>query len=163
MKTLLLMRHAKSSWKNVDLADHDRPLNKRGLRDGPRMGAWLCRQGLAPDLVVASTARRAARTAELVSEACGLAAPPELRRELYGASAEELMAAVQAIPGRAGAVLLVAHNPGVEDLAAELCGERLRMPTAAVAVFDFETDAWKAADAARLRCCARPKELAEDS
>ena len=67
MKTLLLLRHAKSSWDNSELADHDRPLNGRGRRDAPRMGQLLAQHDLTPDLIVTSAARRAATTAELVA------------------------------------------------------------------------------------------------
>ena len=85
MKTLLLMRHAKSSWDDPDVADHDRPLNKRGKKDAPRMGQWLAEQGLTPEVIVTSTAKRARKTAELVAESCGCQREPIVLPELYHA------------------------------------------------------------------------------
>ncbi|MFG0335704.1 MAG: SixA phosphatase family protein, partial [Maioricimonas sp. JB049] len=83
MKTLLLMRHAKSSWADPSKADHDRPLNARGKRDAPRMGQWLLEQNLVPDRIVSSTARRARKTASRVASGCGYTAEIVHERALY--------------------------------------------------------------------------------
>ena len=85
MKTLLIMRHAKSSWKEQDLPDHDRPLNKRGKNDAPRMGKLLKDEDLVPDLIMSSTAVRAKKTAELVAKACKYKGKIVLNHSLYGA------------------------------------------------------------------------------
>ena len=83
MKTLLILRHAKSSWKQPGFADHDRPLNRRGNRDAPRVGLLLRRQALTPDLIVSSTAERARATAVQVAESVVYGSPVELDRQLY--------------------------------------------------------------------------------
>jgi phosphohistidine phosphatase len=85
MKTLLVLRHAKSSWKNANLADFDRPLNKRGKRDAPRMGELLRREGIVPDLIISSSAERALTTAEAVALACGYDLEIQTTRQLYHA------------------------------------------------------------------------------
>ena len=161
MKTLLVMRHAKSSWREEDLADHERPLNARGRRDGPRMGEWLAAQGLAPDLVVTSSARRACATAELV--AAQLDPPPPLlvEADLYHAHPDAYLDAARR-HGAGDRVLLVGHNPGVEDLIQELCGVWERMPTAAVAVLELAIESWASLPsppAATLAAHVRPKDL----
>nr|NIL98123.1 hypothetical protein [Planctomycetales bacterium]NIP70269.1 hypothetical protein [Planctomycetales bacterium] len=94
MKTLLLLRHAKSSWDDSALDDHDRPLNKRGKRDAPRMGQLLVQQDLVPDCILTSTARRARKTAEAVAKACGGVVPLTEMPELYHATAEEIVGVV---------------------------------------------------------------------
>jgi phosphohistidine phosphatase len=84
MKTLLIMRHAKSSWKDPDLPDHDRPLNKRGKHDAPSMGKLLKDEDLIPDLIISSTAARAKKTAELVAKACKYKGEISLNQSLWG-------------------------------------------------------------------------------
>src|SRR4029079_4472733 len=88
MKTLLVMRHAKSSWKDATLDDHDRPLKKRGQKAAPKMGALLCERGLVPDLIVSSTALRAVATSKAVAEACGYVREIQLVHDLYLADAK---------------------------------------------------------------------------
>jgi len=148
MKTLLLLRHAKSSWEDRSLSDHDRPLNERGERDAPRMGQLLRDEGLWPDLILSSTARRARRTAELM-----VADPDdgtsdddtEIRylSELYLADPEDCLAAVRRVGGEAQCVLVVGHNPGLEMLLQSLTDEWHRLPTAALARIDLPIDIWK--------------------
>ncbi|HWQ82999.1 MAG TPA: histidine phosphatase family protein, partial [Anaerolineales bacterium] len=88
MKKLLILRHAKSSWDHPDLADIDRPLNKRGLRDAPRIGHWLKHQELVPDVIASSPADRAKTTARLVAEACGFSQPVKQVADFYGGGPE---------------------------------------------------------------------------
>ncbi|MCA9071607.1 MAG: histidine phosphatase family protein, partial [Planctomycetaceae bacterium] len=95
MKTLFLMRHAKSSWKDESLPDHDRPLNKRGKRDAPRMGQLLLEQGVHPDRWLSSTALRARRTAELLAETLQFAGEIEFRSELYHAEPEQFLSVIR--------------------------------------------------------------------
>lgn len=166
MKTLLLLRHAKSSWKNPHLVDHDRPLNKRGRRDAPRMGRLLAEENLLPDLVLSSTAIRARTTAEMVAEAAGYDGEIRLSSELYHASPESMLAALASLEEPLGRVLLVGHNPGVEHLLWVLTERDERCPTAALARISLDVDRWRdlnqsvsQARAARLERIWRPKEL----
>ena len=144
MKTLMLLRHAKSSWKDESLDDHERPLNKRGKRAAPLMGRLLKKEALVPDLIISSTAVRARTTAEAVAESSGYARAVELDEELYLAPAGKLLDVAARIPGdTVRSLLLVAHNPGMEDLVAMLSGRSERFPTAALAVFDLSVDRWR--------------------
>ena len=116
MKTLLILRHAKSSWKNTGLADHDRPLTKRGKRDAPRMGRLLRDENLTPDLIVSSTAKRALDTAEAVAEASGYEGEVESRPEFYMAGPEAYLRALRALSDDYECVMVIGHNPGLEEL-----------------------------------------------
>lgn len=143
MKTLLLLRHAKSSWKDSDLEDHDRPLNKRGKRDAPRMGQQLRDENLLPDLIVSSSAKRCRRTAELVAEAAEYRGETRITGELYEAGGERLLATISALPGEYSRVLLVAHNPGLEELLEKLSGHYRPLSTAALAWLEIHAENWR--------------------
>ena len=142
-RRLTLLRHAKSDWP--DVPDHDRPLAKRGRRDAPRIGRWLRAHGYVPDVVICSTALRTRQTWDLVAPE--LNGSPEVRFEprAYAASPLTLLYLCRELPAPCHAALLIAHNPGIEELAASLDGAQeragLRFPTAAVAVYEF-TGAW---------------------
>ena len=139
MIILVLVRHAKSDWNNPALSDHDRPLNGRGERDAPRMAGQLAETGFQPDAILSSTALRARTTANALSSALDVAVT--LAPGLYGASARELLA--HAVTVGVQSIVLVAHDPGMTDLAAELSGGGIsHMPTSAVATFTWETDDW---------------------
>lgn len=151
MKTILLFRHAKSSWNNPSLPDHDRPLAPRGEKAAPRMGAYLRDAGLVPDRVLCSTAHRARQTWDCLAPY--LTPSPEVvtSQALYEAGASDLLAALQQLPGHTGRAMLVGHNPGLEDLAAELAGYgdatarrhmAAKYPTAALAEIRFDTASW---------------------
>ena len=142
MKTLLILRHAKSSWKYENLPDHERPLNRRGLGDAPRMGEQLVRHGLCPDHVVSSTAVRAQTTARLVAEACSYQRPVELREELYLSGAETYLEALRQTPPAVERAMIVGHNPDVEELVTLLTGRDETLPTAALACVELPIDAW---------------------
>lgn len=129
---LLLMRHAKSSWDQPGLDDHDRPLNERGLRAAPRMARHLQDQGLQPDRIVCSTAKRAEQTASLVGKTCGVI--PIQNENLYLADPETWREILRTQP-RSKCLLIVGHNFGIEEFIEELAGDYHRMPTAAVAHF----------------------------
>jgi len=162
MKTLLVLRHAKSSWDDPALPDHDRPLNKRGKRDAPRMGALLEEQRLVPDLVLCSTAARALATAREVIEACGYDGEVRLSRELYLATAETYAAFLRREPRQHERVLLVGHNPGLEELVHRLTGEEHHLSTAGLARLELPIKSWDAFmldGSARLMHLWRPKEL----
>jgi phosphohistidine phosphatase len=132
MKTLLILRHAKSSWKQP-LADCDRPLNKRGKADAPRMGKVLRDAGLQPDWIISSTAKRARETAEKVVESLGTAAGIELSSELYLAGPASYRRVLRRVSDAHHCVLVVGHNPGLELLLESLTGRSETLPTAALA------------------------------
>ncbi len=146
MKTLLILRHAKSSWSKPQLADHDRPLNKRGKRDAPRIGSLLRQEELVPDLIICSSAVRARNTAELVSEACGYEGELQLERELYAADPEAYLDKLQLLPEANNCVMVVGHNPGLEELLEHFTGEWQRLPTAALAQLKLRLDVWEKLD-----------------
>jgi phosphohistidine phosphatase len=164
MKRLLLLRHAKSSWAEGGLADFDRPLNERGLRDAPLVGLHLRAQKIRPDLALCSPAERARQTAALVLEAARLQ-PLRLRYDerIYEADVSRLLEVVSQIEEEAGEVLIVGHNPGMEALLERLTGETRRMTTAALASITLDVEKWSKVREGngRLEWHVRPKELAD--
>jgi phosphohistidine phosphatase len=138
VKTLYLLRHAKSDWSDPTLADHDRPLNKRGKRARGAVADHLA--GQAVDLVICSTARRARATAKPVVEALGCAV--EYDRAVYGAGPDELLDVLRALDDALGAVMLVGHNPSMEDLTDALCEASPAYPTAALGTIELDVDRW---------------------
>lgn len=144
MIRLVLVRHAKSDWGNPALDDHDRPLNDRGIRDAPRMARELAETGFRPEVILSSTALRARTTAEAFAVEFGVAV--NLDPELYGAPGRTLLAAAAA--SGAHQVIVVAHDPGMTDLAEQLSGGGIgHMPTCAVATFTWHQDDWDVLDA----------------
>ena len=161
MKTLLIHRHAKSSWKHP-VADHDRPLNKRGKGDAPRMGQLLRDEDLVPDLIISSTARRARRTAEFVADKCGYAEEILLARYFYHAGPEGFIEIVQGVSDEYEIVMVVGHNPCMEELVETLTGESARMTTANIAQVWLPIQCWGELDyetGGVLINLWRPKEL----
>jgi len=154
--TLILLRHAKSDWSGHE-GDHDRPLAKRGRRQAPDAGRWLAVNVDSIDLAVVSTAKRARTTWDLV--AGELEQPPKTRNDddVYAASLSELLGIVRHLDEALGTVVLVGHNPGIENLAETLTGESLPMPTSALAVIEL-TSTWDGAGRVRglLRAAGRP-------
>ncbi len=143
MKTLLLLRHAKSSWDHPSMRDFDRPLADRGKRDAPRMGRALKERGpAAPDLIISSPAARARETVEAVIQSASLTAPLRFDESIYDASLAELMRLVRGLPDNISCVLMVGHNPGFAGLVNRLTGASERMPTAALASIEFQVDHW---------------------
>jgi phosphohistidine phosphatase len=149
MKTLLILRHAKSAWDEPGVADHDRPLSKRGKRDAPRMGQLLRDEELVPDLILSSTAKRARRTAQLVAETCGYEGDIELDESLYLADPEAYLEALADLPDAVQRVMVVGHNPGLEELLEALTGEAEPLPTAALAEVALSIAHWGQAKAAQ--------------
>jgi phosphohistidine phosphatase len=146
MKTLILMRHAKSSWDHPGLRDIERPLNARGERDAPLMAGLFEGWGIRPDLLVASPAVRAQTTARLVGKVIG---SPEsaIRTEpkLYECGVSGILATVHGLPKEADTVCLFGHNPDFSDAAGFLAGEGgLHMPTASLVSLIFAVDEWEA-------------------
>ncbi|MBK1668861.1 hypothetical protein CKO28_12550 [Rhodovibrio sodomensis] len=172
MKTLYLLRHAKSSWDDPTLADHDRPLAARGRQAAPRMAVWLRTEARRPDLVICSSAARAHETWDLVARELQPAPEVDIRRSVYDAGPDQLIAIAQGAPARVDTLMLVGHNPAMEEAAALLAGGgdtkalatmQSKYPTAAVAEFTFELDAWESIgrDTGYLARFVRPKDLAE--
>lgn len=142
MKTLLILRHAKSSWKHVDLPDHERPLNKRGKQDAPRMGQLLVEQDLVPDFIITSAAKRARKTAKKVAKACGYAGQIEETWDFYHAPAEDYITVLSRLPEDHQRVMLVGHNPDLEDFLEMLTGQPEVMPTATLAQVALPIQQW---------------------
>jgi len=165
MKSLLVLRHAKSSWKQPGLADHDRPLNKRGKRDAPRMGRLVREADLVPELILSSSAVRARETALAVAEACAHACELRVLRELYLAEPEDHALLLRSLPDAVGSAMLVGHNPVLEELVAALVGEHETLPTAALAWIELPVDRWselRLDGSGRLRGLWLPKELDQE-
>ncbi len=157
-----MLRHGKSSWSSSSLADHDRPLKGRGKRDAQRIGHVLRERGLVPDLIVSSTARRAASTARRAAAAAGFGGRMVHTRELYLSSARDQLSSVAAVAEDGHrCVMMVGHNPTLEDLVERLTGEDVRLTTGNLVAVDLEIDAWTELPRARgtLRFVLRPKEL----
>ena len=145
-RELILLRHAKSDWAVAGEADFDRPLTDGGKKEAPRVGKWLRRRGLAPDLVVSSPAKRARQTTRRVCEGLGYDAGLVVwDPQVYGAEPDTLLEILGACPGTARRVLLVGHNPGLEQLVALMhsgqSGDYRGMPPAAVAVLSLPKEA----------------------
>ena len=169
MKTVFLLRHAKSSWDDLSLADSERPLAGRGHGAAERMGHFMRDNGLIPDAVLCSNARRAVETWEHVKPSLG-AAKFHLAPNLYMASPETIMAWLRRLQPDMSSVLLIGHNPGFEEAARQLAGDGRRKalkrlhrkyPTAALAVIRFDADEWRAVGWGEgfLERFVRPKDL----
>lgn len=148
MKQLFLLRHAKSSWDDTSLDDHDRPLGARGEKDAPRVGRLLKEASDLPDLVVCSTAARARQTASLFLKAAGYSGPVRHERQIYEASPEGLLDVVRSIDDSVESAMLVGHNPGFEMLAGALIGPNghaanVRMTTANLVRLELTVDTWR--------------------
>jgi len=144
MKSLLILRHAKSSWKEPDATDHDRPLNQRGERDAPRIGALLQAQNLVPDLIVSSTAKRAVMTTQAVAEAADYGGTIQLEDNLYLGAPAAYVEQLALLPDNVQRVMMVGHNPGLEELLFLLTRQTRTFPTAALAVVQWDAEDWKA-------------------
>lgn len=151
MRTLHLLRHAKSSWTDPGLGDHERPLAPRGRRAAMRVAHYANSHGIRPDLVLSSSALRARETLELLMPALGPGAEVRFDDDLYGANADELLGRVRAVNDRITSLLLVGHNPGLQDLATSLAGDgeplakellRAKFPTGVLAILDLGSTTW---------------------
>jgi phosphohistidine phosphatase len=166
LRTLYLLRHAKSSWDDPKLADHERPLAPRGRRDAERLARHMLRIGLAPELVLCSTAVRTQQTLEL-TRAAFATATVLVEENLYLASAVELLTRLRLVPDPVTSVLLVGHNPSLHQLAIELASDRnelgrleVKFPTGALATLALTTTWSRLAVAeAMLTAFVVPKQL----
>lgn len=170
-RKLVLFRHAKSAWPGV--ADHERPLAPRGQRDAPVMGHWLRDAGCIPGQVLCSTARRARETWQLAQTALGVTPPVTFERGVYEATAAGLLALVRRTPAAVGTLLVIGHNPAIEELGLMLAAPpdaaanlppgasapdalarmRVKFPTAAIAVLEF-SGTWRALTRGQARLAA---------
>jgi phosphohistidine phosphatase len=147
-RELLILRHAKSDWDGDALSDFARPLAKRGKKDAPRVGAWMYREGLVPDLVVSSPAERARETTHAVCKGLDYKRKAVVwDQAIYEATVADLLGALARLPANAKTVLLVGHNPGLEELLVHLVGDDLDdlddgklLPTAALARLEMPDD-----------------------
>ena len=146
VKSLLVQRHAKSSWKHPELTDHDRPLNKRGKNDAPCMGKLLQKEKLIPNVIISSTAIRAYATAKSVAKACGYKGEITLNQSLYAAGSEAYFNVLHGLSDNYVRVLLVGHNPGIEELLEILTSQIHIMPTCSLACLTLEISKWSDID-----------------
>jgi phosphohistidine phosphatase len=161
VRRLMLMRHAKSDWHDASLSDFERPLNRRGQEAVPIMAKWLEQQGASVDAILASEAIRARQTVEGMIENLGWKGAVFWRQELYLAPPATLVSEITKVPNQFQSLLLVAHNPGLEQLVAHWSGQWQPFPTAAIAIFEFPGDSWEDA-IGRMPVCVsvgKPKEI----
>jgi len=160
MKRLLVLRHAKSDWKDANLSDFERPLNERGLRTAPFMGSLIARERFAPAQIVSSPAERARHTAELVKTGGHLTAEIISDDRIYEASPQDLGQVVSELDDIHASAMLVGHNPGIEGFVRFLTGTLEPMPTASLAVIELDIDKWSAVTegCGKLRHIFRPKD-----
>ena len=142
MKKLLLMRHAKSSWKNVGLPDHQRPLNKRGERDALRMGEYLQEQGITLDAILCSTAVRARATADGMLKKYTFEGEVQYFDDLYHADPETIVTVLNQLADDTGSAMVIAHNPGLDEFLEMMCDEYEHMTTSCVASISFPIKRW---------------------
>ncbi len=165
MRTLLLLRHAKASRADEGVPDHDRPLSERGRRSAERVGHLLADLNLRPDTIISSTSQRTQETAELVAEVGGLLQAVEYDERLYLASDKSIIRILSRVPARAQCVMIVGHNPGLEDLFRSLTGHREELPTAALAGIDLNIESWSEltpSSRGSLKGVWRPRDLVAD-
>ena len=162
MKNILVMRHAKSSWKDHNIPDHDRPLKNRGEKDAERMGKLLKQKKLIPDLILSSTAQRAKQTAKIVHDVCKCKKEIIYIKELYMAEPSNIMHAIIKNADEEKTVMVVGHNPGMEALVQILTAQVETLPTASIAFLTAKVKKWKdLADEkeVKLKKLWRPKDL----
>src|SRR5574338_419330 len=144
MKTLFLVRHAKSSWDDISLPDRDRPLADRGKRDVVKMSKRLADRGVKPDLILSSPAVRALTTAEVIAERLGFKRKDIVVDDrLYARPADDLLDVIQELGDKHERVMLVGHNPELTELAHRLSSEITHLPTCAIAEFSFDAKSWQ--------------------
>ncbi|MFD2250460.1 phosphohistidine phosphatase [Pseudochelatococcus lubricantis] len=171
-RRLILLRHTKSDWPD-GIADHERPLGRRGLADAPRIGSYIETHGLIPDFAVVSTARRTRETWDLVEQEFSRSVPTRFDRRIYEAKPGALLYVARETEPSVGTLLLVGHNPGFEDLARFLIGsgseearERLaqKYPTGGLAVIDFDIGDWRDIEtrSGSLNRFVTPRSLADE-
>ena len=160
MKKVLIMRHAKSSWDEAGVSDHDRTLNARGHRDAPFMGQFLEAREIRPDRILHSTARRAELTAQIVSDEFSNSPALTALSEFYLAPAQTYLDILDELDDATDCVMLVGHNPGMEELVAHFMSGSGSMPTAAIAHIDLDIDRWQDLKTSRIKEVTQSETLA---
>ena len=160
MKTLFVLRHAKSSWEDRELADFDRPLNARGRDAAPFMGEVMKGYEFEPEIILSSPAVRARETARLVKESAGLKASIKFHERIYEASPQALQQVASSIDDSFASAMMVGHNPGMEGFVRLLTGKVESMTTATLAIIDLDIAGWEQIDnmTGKLRQIIRPKD-----
>ncbi|MDF2159248.1 histidine phosphatase family protein [Algoriphagus sp. CAU 1675] len=144
MKKIILIRHAKSSWDNPWADDYERPLAERGLRDAPKMGKRLKKRQVSPDLILSSSALRAIQTAEIIANELGYPSHKIIKeKNLYHASPNTILKYIHQQKDSIKTIVLVGHNPGLNDLIAYLGGNLENLPTAGQYAFKLKEDSWR--------------------
>ena len=164
MKILLLLRHAKSSWRDEALSDFDRPLNERGKKAAHAIGRYIRKHKMMPDLVLSSPAVRARETTGIITTTAKLTAEIRYDQRIYEADPPRLVQVLSQIENNFCSVLLVGHNPGIEELISLLTGSSQHMPTAALAKIRLEgADDWSEISQAKaiLELTIKPKDITE--
>ena len=162
MKFLLVLRHAKSSWKHPDVNDHDRPLNKRGRHDAPHMGELLQNEDIVQDLIISSTAKRARSTAKAVAKAAEFKGHITLKQSLYATPPTAYIDVLHELSNEHTRVLIVGHNPGLEQLVNMLTGEEHALPTCSLVHVQLRINSWSEMNnktKGRLLRMWRPRDL----
>ncbi len=142
MKKLYIIRHAKSSWKDVALEDFERGLSKRGKANAPMMGERLKKKGVMPDIILSSPAKRAKETAEIIAKEIGYKKKVLFNEEIYEASVATLCDILRALSNKNKTVFLVGHNPSLNDLAHYYVSHEANIPTCGIVEIGFYCDAW---------------------
>jgi len=145
-KILLLLRHAKSSWKKLNIPDHDRPLNKRGKKDAPKMGKILKELDIVPDLIISSSAKRAMDTAKLIAENCEYKKNIEKNSLLYASTPENYIDVISMVSDDLQKVLVVGHNPIIEEIVKKFVNRIETIPTCTLVQLNLNIGSWKLID-----------------
>jgi phosphohistidine phosphatase len=164
MKTLLIMRHGKSSWKHKELEDHERPLSKRGLRDSHLMGEVIHEKELIPQVILVSSAVRTTQTAQIFCESIGYQGETTSLDSLYLAESDGYIAELKKLPDSIERAMIIGHNPGLEYLLQELSGQIEALTTSVIAFISLSIDHWADLDnksPGELIEIWHPKELRE--
>jgi phosphohistidine phosphatase len=164
MRTLYLLRHAKSSWKDASLADFERPLKRRGREAAEQMGRFLASKKLGLSILISSPSVRTRETVEIVLDHASLRVEPQFDQRIYEASLSTLVQIVSEIADDKKVAMLVGHNPGMEELLAFLASEHRHMPTCALARISLDCSSWTEAGrgSGKLEWFVTPKDLADD-
>lgn len=170
LKRLYLLRHAKSDWNDSSLSDIERPLAPRGVAAAPKVAEAMQSEGLLPDLVICSPARRTRETWDLIGSYLDSEPASQVDERLYLASPGELISVIQELPDDLGSVMLIGHNPGMESITMGLSGSGqqpdldlalTKFPTGALAVIDLDVERWSdiSGGSGSLRRFIRPRDL----
>lgn len=161
MKTLFLLRHAKSSWDNPNQTDFERPLNKRGREAAPLMGRYISENDVRPDVIISSPATRARETAELIIDASELKSELRFDQRIYDATWLDLLKVIAGIENEIESALLIGHNPGFEETVFRLTDEKVIMPTAALVKIELNIERWNETSelCGKFDWIIKPKEL----